>query len=260
MLSKLVPSLCYKNLSPDIKIHDQDIEADEYDYGGRLVFRGNLDPEYVKYGLSVYWLYNSDINCIGLSEHQKDNEENFEALWFYNNPFSTMLQEEGWISIDKTIWTLLSNEAYQDCLEENFETVIDKSLTSNIRLITPDMIVNKPSVYECKKCNRRSVSEMKRCSSVKENYFTTKIILFVDSDYIIYTPPENSKIWSIFNLQLPGASLAEQPAAPEELPVPEESQTLEPETEQERLEQESLHDPHSHSHEHRPHHLPDDQR
>lgn len=232
MLSKLNLSVCYKNLSPDIRTHDQDIEADEYDYNGRLVFRGKIDPQYVEYGLHVYWLYDSDINCIGLSEHEKDNEEIFEALWFYSNPYSSMLQEDGWMSIDKTIWTLLSNEAYQDCLEENFETVIDRSLSSNIRLVTPEMLVNKPVIYECKKCNRRSISEMKTCSTVKESYFTTKIILFVDSDYIIYTPPENSKIWSILNLPLPGASLPEPKEAPEEPAELEESQN-EPEPLQE---------------------------
>lgn len=243
MLSKL-KNLCYTNLSPDIKPHDQDIEADEYDYNGRLVFRGNVDPKYVEHGLHVYWLYDSDLNCVGLSEHEKDNEDVFEALWFHDNPFSTMLQEVGWTSIDKTVWTLLSNEAYQDCLDDNFTTVIDRSLNSNIRLVTPDMIATMPSIYECQRCKNRSISEMKNCSTVKQPYFPAKIILFVDSDYVLYTPPENSKIWSILNLQQPGAS------SPVQQPAPEQEPEREAQPEQEPLQQ-----PDSQTEERHPHPL-----
>lgn len=215
MLSKLRPTLCYKNLSPDIKTHDQDIEADEYDYNGRLLLRGNLDPNY---DLSVYWLYDSDLNCVGLSEHDPKNEDIFEPLWFYNNPYATLLQEPEWTSIDKTLWNLLSDEAYQDCLEDEFTNVIDRSLGSNIRLVTPDVITNIPSVYECQKCKKKSILEMNNCSTVKQPYFQTKIVIFIDSDYILYMPPQNSKVWSLLNLKPPGAS-SQEPV--EEVVVPE---------------------------------------
>ena len=217
MLSKLRPTLCYKNLSPDIKTHDQDIEADEYDYNGRLLLRGNLDPNY---DLSVYWLYDSDLNCVGLSEHDPKNEDIFEPLWFYNNPYATLLQEPDWVSIDKTLWNLLSDEAYQDCLEDEFTSVIDRSLGSNIRLVTPDMITNIPSVYECEKCKKKSILEMNKCSTVKQPYFQTKIVIFIDSDYILYMPPQNSKVWSLLNLKPPGAS-SQEPIEEEVVPEPE---------------------------------------
>jgi len=111
MFSRLRSSLCYKNLSPEIANHDQDIDADEWDYNGRVVYRGLVDPQYQKENLSVYWLYDSDLKRVGLSEHEKDNEEKFEALWFRENDFSTLLQED-WKSLDKTIWSLLSPEEY----------------------------------------------------------------------------------------------------------------------------------------------------
>jgi hypothetical protein len=136
MFSKLRPLLVYKNLSPEIANHDQDIDADEWDYNGRMAYRGVADPQYQNQGLSVYWLYDSDSKRVGLSEHEKDNEEKFESIWFRDNEFSTLLQED-WKSLDKTIWSALSPEAYQDCLEDDFSNVIDRTLSSTTRLITP---------------------------------------------------------------------------------------------------------------------------
>jgi len=36
MFSILRPTLCYKNISPEIASHDQDIDADEWDYNGKM--------------------------------------------------------------------------------------------------------------------------------------------------------------------------------------------------------------------------------
>ena len=243
MFSKLRHTLCYKNLSPEIANHDQDIDADEWDYNGRTVYRGIADHTYDKYDVSVYWLYDSDLKRVGLSEHEKNDEEKFEALWFHENDFSTLLQED-WTSLDKTIWSSLSPEAYQDCLEDEFENVIDRTLLSNIRLITPSFVEDLPFIYECKKCNKKSISEMKNCSTVKKTYITSKSILFIDSNFILYIPPTNSSVWSRLGLQTPsyGDSSASQP---EQAPLQELTPQL-PETppQQElRVDQGHLHPP-----------------
>lgn len=232
MFSRLRPTLCYKNLSPEIANHDQDIDADEWDYNGRIVYRGLADKEYNSHGLSVYWLYDSDLKRVGLSEHEKDNEEKFEALWFRENEFSTLLQED-WVSLDKTIWSHLSAEAYQDCLEDDFTNVIDRTLSSSTRLVTPSIIQSLPTVYECEKCNKKSISGMKNCSTVKKTYLTSNSILFVDSNYVLFVPPPNSSVWSTLGLQPPSygvmSSSPQQEELPEQAPQQESPQEPQPE-------------------------------
>lgn len=238
MFSKLRPTLCYKNLSPEIANHDEDIDAEEWDYNGRIVYRGLVDPLYQKEGLSVYWLYNSDLKRVGLSEHEKENEEKFEPLWFRENDFSTLLQED-WTSLDKTIWSLLSSEAYQDCLEDEFENVIDRTLSSNIRLITPSFVEKIPFIYECEKCNNKSISEMKNCSPVKKPYITSKSILFIDSNFILYVPPTNSSVWS--RVQLPTPSYDDLPASQPEEVVPLQEPTHQQQPEDLHLQENPVH-------------------
>lgn len=224
MFSKLRPTLCYKNLSPEIANHDQDIDADEWDYNGRMVYRGLADPRYDNEGISVYWLYDSDLKRVGLSEHEKNNEEKFEALWFYENEFSTLLQED-WSSLDKTVWSVLTPEAYQDCLEDDFKTVIDRSLTSTTRLILPSFVETMPDIYECERCNKKSISGMKNCSTVKKTYLTPSSILFIDSNYVLCLPPPNSSVWSRLKIQQP--SYGDSSSSPEQALQSEQSQLQE---------------------------------
>jgi len=232
MYSKLRPSLCYKNISPDIASHDQDIDAEEWDYNGRIVYRGAIDPLYIKDNLSVYWLYDSDLNRVGLSEHEKNDEEKFESLWFRDNEFSTLLQED-WVSLDKTIWSVLSPEAYQDCLEDDFTTLVDRSLSSGTRLVFPSMLEKQPDVYECTRCGKESISELNRCATVKKIYIISNRVLFIDSNFIIYIPPSDSKVWLTYlHLQSPSYDETQQasPAVPpllgDEKYQPEESPPL----------------------------------
>ena len=229
MFSKLRPDICYKNLSPEIAKHDQDIDADEWDYNGRIVYRGLRDPLYDKEGLSVYWLYDSDVKRVGLSEHEKNDEEKFEALWFQSNEFSTLLQED-WTSLDKTLWSLLSPEAYQDCLEDDFKNVIDRTLSSNVRIVTPEFIQFIPDIYECQTCKTRSISEMKKCSTVKKTYLTSSIF-FVDSNFVLFVPPKDSCVWSKLKLQPPSYDVIQASPQPEPQPEPLQQpvQTLQPE-------------------------------
>jgi hypothetical protein len=136
----------YRNFSEDIADHDDDYDAEEWNYNGREVFRGCVDPAYSDW--NVYWLYDENLLRIGLAEHDSENPEVFHSLWFHDNPFGTLFQESNWVK-KETLWSLLSSEAYQDCLEDDFKTVFDRSLGSNIRLMTPGFITNLPKVYHC---------------------------------------------------------------------------------------------------------------
>lgn len=219
MFSKLRPTLCYKNLSPEIANHDQDIDADEWDYNGRVVYRGIIDHVYDKYGLSVYWLYDSDLKRVGLSEHEKENEEKFEALWFRENDFSTLLQED-WVSLDKTIWSSLSAEAYQDCLEDDFETVIERTKNGPYCLVFPN------DVLKAKKIELP--------------------VLFLDDSFILYDFPIHSRVWDLLGFTQPFHSQESQSDASAEVqvevqvhphPLDQEPQTESPPEEQETVQE-----------------------
>jgi hypothetical protein len=187
MFSLLRKGLVYKDISPDIVEHDQDIDADQWVYDDREVYRGRFDPRYTEYNLNVYWLYDDNLNRVGLAEHDADNQADYKALWFYKNPFATLYQDESWETKDKTVWSLMSNEAYQDCLEDDFKTVFDRCLSSKYRLVTPEFLITPPTVYECTKCGKKSLQKLKNCTSVIETpYFSTSNLLFIDESFVLY--------------------------------------------------------------------------
>ena len=105
MFSILRKGLLYKNVSPDIVEHDIDIDADQWSYNDKDVYRGSLDPEYISQNLNVYWLYDDDSKRVGLAEHESEHPEEFKALWFYDNPFATLFQDPSWKSNEKTLWS-----------------------------------------------------------------------------------------------------------------------------------------------------------
>lgn len=187
MFSILRKGLIYKDISPDILEHDEDIDADQWVYDDKEVYRGTFDPKYTEHNLNVYWLYDDNLNRIGLAEHDANNQAEYKALWFYSNPFATMYQDENWKSKEKTLWSLMSNEAYQDCLEDDFETVFDRCLTSKYRLVTPKFLIEPPTVYECSKCGKKSLKKLKNCSDVIEtSYFSNSNLLFIDDSFVLY--------------------------------------------------------------------------
>ena len=197
MFSILRPSLLYTDISPDIAEHDEDHDAAEWAYSERTVFRGALDGSYKTDGLDVYWLYDDDLNRIGLAEHESEDHSRFKTLWFRDSPFGTLLQED-W-KAGESIFTLLTPEAYQDVIDS------DILLKGSHRIITPKYITHGlPEVYECS-CGK-SFSPM--CSAVKKVVNITDP-LFIDDSFIMYKPPVDSKIWS--RLGLPrDASVQEQ--------------------------------------------------
>ena len=118
MFSTLRNNLIYTDISPDIIEHDLDIDSDLWNYDGIDVYRGSFDPRYTSQNLQVYWLYDDNSNRVGLAEHEIDDPEIFQALWFKDTPFGTLFQEDGWKSKNMTLWSMISNEAFQDCLED----------------------------------------------------------------------------------------------------------------------------------------------
>ena len=206
--------------------HDEDHDADEWVYDGRTVYRGSPDPRYTE--LNVYSLYDESLNRVGIAEHERYDPSTFHALWFYNNPFATLLQESEWTSSGKTLWSLLSPEAYQDLLDSDFKTV---PLVCGDRIVTPDYIrVGFPDVYECTTCKKRLSSLEASCHTMKKLRISSP--LFIDDSYVLYTPPSDSRIWvTLKELQLGDdvrhlpqqetAQLQEQQESPRASPLPE---------------------------------------
>jgi hypothetical protein len=199
MYSILKPSLVYEDISRDIIELDEDHEASEWVYSDKpeeKIYRGALDTQYKD--LHVFSLYNEDSERIGIVEHLADNRAEFKTLWFSENPWNMLFQEE-WTK-GQTIYSLLSPEAYQD------STDLDLLLKAHDRLVLPEYIYKEiPSVYQCK-CSL-SFSKTKNCQTKKK---VLKEPLFIDESFIMYVPPENSKVWSKLDLQLRASSSEEE--------------------------------------------------
>uniref|UniRef100_A0A6C0ERE3 Uncharacterized protein n=1 Tax=viral metagenome TaxID=1070528 RepID=A0A6C0ERE3_9ZZZZ len=188
MFSLLRKGLIYKNISSDIVEHDLDIDADQWSYDEKDVYRGSIDSEYLEHKLNVYWLYDDNSKRIGLAEHEIDEPEVFKALWFRENPYAMLYQDDTWKSTETTLWSKLSNEAYQDCLENDFTTVSDLALSSGTLLMTPELLINKPDLYSCEKCGKKSLMAKNCCSQALVSIldFSQFSILFLDDNFVIY--------------------------------------------------------------------------
>lgn len=188
MFSVLRRGLVYQDVNPDIVEHDEDIDAVEWSYDSKDVYRGRADPRYTSSKLDVYWLYDNDINKIGLVEYETNDPTIFNVLWFKDNKYATLFQDDRWISKNKTIWSVMPYEAYLDCLEDDFKTLFDRCLSSKYRLVTPEMLYNAPVIYSCSKCNKQSITQF-QCHGQyikKTNYFDYSSFLFIDDSYILY--------------------------------------------------------------------------
>lgn len=164
MFSRRIPGKVYP-VSEDIVDIDIDVEAEEYTYDGRTVYRGNLDPQHSTESVTVHWLYDEYSKRVGLSE-------NDEALWFKDNQFSTLLQED-WEAQDKTVWSIMTQEAYEDCMRHGWTTVDALRSHTRIRIVTPLDI------------------QSGRVDKTVDPYHT----LFVDDDGVLYAPPSDSRLF-----------------------------------------------------------------
>jgi hypothetical protein len=179
MQSKLDPTIIYE-VSHEIKVHDDNIDADEWDYDGVSYYRGSIDPNYSH--AEVRWLYNEHLTCVGLVE----NDTVYTVM---NNEFATFFQDPSWVSTGKTIWSLLTNEAYQDCLGDEFKNMFEKILTSKYRLLYPHMI-GKPLVFsECTTCGKKVfgvVSSPTQHTFTQAPYiFSDNELIYIDSNFVI---------------------------------------------------------------------------
>lgn len=183
MLSILRKDLIYNNISSDIVEHDLDVDADQWSYDGKDVYRGSVDPEYLSKGLNVYWLYDDNLKRIGLVEHETKEPEVYKALWFRENPWATYWQNDDWKSTETTLWSKLSNEAYQDYLEGM--DIYDMALQSGLFLCKPSQYKSEIKLYTCEKCNKKSLMAENSCPQASVSILDFPV-LCVDDDLIIY--------------------------------------------------------------------------
>jgi hypothetical protein len=199
MYSILKPNILYTDLSRDIIELDEDHEASEWVYSDKpseKFFRGALDTQYQD--LHIFSLYNNDSERVGIVEHLADNRAEFKTLWFSENPWNTLFQEE-WIK-GPTLYSFLSPEAYQDSTDMNL------LLKGHERLVLPQYIYEGiPSVYECK-CSL-SFSKTRNCQTKKK---VLREPFFIDDSFITYSAPKDSKVWSKLDLQLHASSVEEE--------------------------------------------------
>ena len=209
MFSILRKGLIYKNISPDIVEHDLDIDVDQWFYDQKDVYRGSIDPDYLSHKLHVHWLYNDDSQRVGLAEHDADDPAIFKALWFYENPYATLFQDPEWKSSNETLWSKLSNEAYQDLLENDFKNVSDVCLQSGRLLITPSMLIETPEIFTCETCGKKSLTKPNSCVAVSSPIqFSQFSIFFLDDDFVLYTKPSSGG-------QQPHDASEQEPAVPQ---------------------------------------------
>lgn len=221
MLSQLRKDLLYTDTSRDIVEHDEDIDADLITLEGRDVYQGSIDPRYASHKLDVHWLYDDTLKRVGLVEHESHDRTISVCLWFYENPYATYLQEPGWITSTNTIWSRMSNEAYQDCLETDFEKMVEMSLYGDTRIVLPYMLAYPiTEMYECSSCQKRTLSSPSSCSSVKKLSFSGKFCVFLDDSFVICHPPPNSAIWSTLHLQHDDDQSLQPEQLPEQEPQP----------------------------------------
>lgn len=197
MYSRINPNVIYQDTSPDVTEHDIDVVSDLWSMDGRDVYRGARDPRYTH--ANVYWLYNQDLERVGCCEHDREDHGRFHLLWFYESPFATLLQEDGWTTHDD-IWSLLPKHVCEQFFNEGWTTPVsflEHCLYGPMRVLTPDMVVNLPNVYTCPKCERRSLVSSRCMTEASILTLPDKAkTYFVDDDFIVHVPPRDSSIWS----------------------------------------------------------------
>jgi len=233
MFSRLRKGLVYRNTSIDVSEHDDEYESDLWSYDGKDVYRGSFDPTFVSQNLLVYSLYDENSKRIGIAEHEMNAPEVFQALWFYDTPFGTLFQDPRWKSKNETVWSLMSHEAYQDCLESD---VREKALYSNVFLMTPEDCISLPQLYSCETCGKKSLKKFP-CGTPIVFDLSQFTVLFMDEDFVLYEKPITSS-----SPQPDAYAKPEEEQTTQSLPDAPESQ--EPETPHPHSEQNSQEHPH----------------
>lgn len=224
MQSILDPKVLYTDLSRDIVEHDVDVVSDLWNMDGRDVYRGSRDRQYEH--ANVYWLYTEDLERVGLVEHSLENQADFRILWFQDNPFATLLQEEGWTN-EQSIWSVLSRPAVEMFLAEDWtspSSLLNACLHGPTRILTVEMVLNKPVVYHCSVCGTKSMKKTE-CSEFQTqmelDFPDQAKIVFIDDDLYVCEPPTSSRVWELlgFKSQRPLHDALMPLQEPEEQPL-----------------------------------------
>jgi hypothetical protein len=193
MFSELDPNFLYTDISPNVMPHDDDVLADEWNIDGRSVYRGARDPAYVH--ANVYWLYDDSLQRVGCSEHDLDDPARFKTLWFRDDDFGTMFQED-W-QLEGDIWSKLPNAVFEKCLSEGWTTptsFLEHCLSGPLRVLTAKMLLNIPKVYECDKCKKRSLQAFACGKERSLDFPDVSKVWFIDDDMLVFVPPQGSKV------------------------------------------------------------------
>lgn len=221
MFSRVNPTFVYTDISSDITENDLDVVADTWDIDGREVYRGTRDPTYTH--ASVFWLYDENLERVGCVEHSLIDHADMHPLWFRESEFGTLLQED-W-TLDNDLWSKLPRHVFDRFLNEGWttpESFLEHCLGGPLRVLTPDMIIKQPVVYTCTKCGRRSLKNRDTCDTVSAplDIPEKEKVFFLDTDFIIHTPPADSSVWLMLQRHDDGSSVREQESQVEQLVSP----------------------------------------
>ena len=116
--------------------------------------------------------------------------------------------------MDEDIWSKLPRHVFERFLNEGWTTpkvFLEQCLSSSLRIVTPSMLLEKPVVYSCIECKKKSLSPICSSNQMAPLDFPDKSkIFFVDDDLVIHIPPISSRVYDfLFMLQQPhdGGSL-----------------------------------------------------
>jgi hypothetical protein len=176
----------------DIANFDLGTDVEEYTYDGREVFRGNLDPEFSDAEYQVYWLYDES-QRVGLAEHTADSHK---CYWFYSNVFATLLQEPEWESRDRSVWSMMSEAAYEDCMRYGWTSIEDLQKRTSLAILRPsDLVKYTHPDSLCIVCNTND--GLPGCTHEKRTpRFDVFFTLFVDDDGVLYAPPSDTQAFA----------------------------------------------------------------
>lgn len=190
MLSVRNPGKIYPVVK-DVAEFDVGAEVEEYNYDGKTVYRGNLDPAHSTESVSVYWLYGEAGTRVGLAEHEGDSHT---ALWYRDTPFGTFFQED-WVAEDKTVWSLMTQAAYEDCVRHGWTTMDSLKQRTRFGIVTISDLIQ--GIQPVKRCARCLGTPQPNCSQITQSLKLTPLTsVFVDEDGVVYTPPEDSRVFS----------------------------------------------------------------
>ena len=232
MFSIVSPGFFYQDTSRDIVESDIDIVSDLWTFDDREVYRGSRDKRYSH--ANVYWLYSEELERVGCVEHDPINHSNFQTLWFYENPFATLFQEEEWETHD-TLWMTLPQRSAELFLANGWttpSTFLEHCLNGSTRIVTPSMLRDMPCVYGCV-CGKLSLTPIEHPGALAPrplDFSSKEKILFLDDDMIVYVPPTDSRVWSLLSMrpQQPDAGSSQVPEQAQVLPHREPTPPLLP--------------------------------